>query len=74
MVHCASSNVAGDLSSYMGYSVKPALLKENYGFECNCPGCSEGIAAEEERKRLFVLITSTIIYRTSTVDTKSVFM
>jgi hypothetical protein len=38
--------------SYMGYSVKPALLKENYGFECDCPGCSEGIAAEEERKRL----------------------
>ena len=42
--------------SYMGYSVDRKLLKENYGFECDCPGCGEAKKIEEEAKRLAAAI------------------
>jgi hypothetical protein len=40
--------------SYMGWSVDRNLLKENYGFECDCPGClgvesTEGQSFVEEK-------------------------
>ena len=38
--------------SYMGWSVDRNLLQQNYGFQCDCPGCMEDRAMEEEAKKL----------------------
>ena len=37
--------------SYMGWSVDRRILKHNYGFNCDCPGCLQEIEAEAEAKK-----------------------
>jgi hypothetical protein len=44
--------------SYMGWSVDRGILKHNYGFDCDCPGCLQEIEAEAEAGKESAKVTA----------------